>query len=73
MKKIIRTIGIILLLALWLPSCGREPVLQEGDAVGETAEPVIALTLDGSYVIVRPEMAGSTLTEAASDLRRALS
>lgn len=70
--KIIRTIGIILLLALWLSSCGREPVLQEGETVTTTAEPVETITLDGSYTVIRPELASGTVTEAASALRKAL-
>ena len=64
---------LILLLALWLPSCGREPVLQEGDTVTTSADAVITLTIDSSYTVVRPEKAKATLTEAASDLRRVLS
>ncbi len=32
----------------------------------------MTLTLDGSYTVIRPELAGSALTEAASALRRTL-
>lgn len=73
MKHLLRTIGIITLLALWLPSCGREPVLQQGETVTTSDEPIAAVTLDGSYAIIRGELADKKVVEAASALRKALS
>lgn len=74
MNKLIRTIAILSLFALWLPSCGREPVLHSGETTAvTTAEPAVSLTLDAGYQIVRGEHAAKGVVEAASALRKALS